>query len=161
MILQSENTEVIPLFKGTMNYHYNKHNDAPYLDVKIDRDRAYDLNISADAIEKAFQFAYSGGRISLINGTADQYDVIIETVPSAYKDPSVLDKLYISASTKTPIDEVNQNNNTGKTYATQVPLGEITTWEQTVGPLSISHINTLPSVTISSGGSAAASIRDS
>jgi len=125
------------------------HNKAPYLDVTIDRNRAYELNVSANAIEEAFQYAYSGGRISLINGTTDQYEVIIETIPSAYKNPSVLDKLYVSASTSTAIQDRGANNNVGTKFLTQVPLSAVATWKETVGPLSITHINTLPSVTIS------------
>lgn len=125
------------------------HNEAPYLDVSINRDRAYDLNISANAIEAAFQYAYSGGRISLINGAADQYDVIVETVPSAYKDPTVLDKLYISASTTQKIQDRNANNNVGTKFPTQVPLSAVASWKEVIGPLSVAHINSLPSVTIS------------
>ncbi|MCB1107815.1 MAG: efflux RND transporter permease subunit [Chlamydiia bacterium] len=122
------------------------HNNAPYLDVQINRDRAYELNVSANAIEETFQYAYSGGRLSLINGVADQYYVIIETVPSAYKNPSVLEKLYVSASKTTPIE-----GERGKTsqFPTQVPLSAVASWKETVGPLSVAHINTLPSVTIS------------
>ncbi len=125
------------------------HNDAPYLDVTIDRDRAYDLNISANAIETTFEYAYSQGKLSQINGLANQYWVIIETVPSAYKDPTVLDKLYVSASTKTEIDPRGDNNDVGTPFPTQVPLSAVSSWKQTVGPLSVAHINTLPSVTIS------------
>ena len=125
------------------------HNQAPYLNVNIDRNRAYDLNISAQAIEAAFSYAFSGGKLSQINGAADQYDVIIETIPSAYKDPSVLDKLYVSASTKTKIMDPNANNNVGQTFPTQVPLTSLATWTQSTGPLSVTHINTLPATTIS------------
>ena len=127
----------------------NMHNKAPYLDVHIDRDRAYELNVSANAIESTFEYAYSGGRLSLINGTEDQYDVIIETVPSAYKNPSVLDKLYVSASTTSAINDRNANNNVGTKFPTQVPLSAVASWKETVGPLSVAHINTLPAVTIS------------
>ena len=122
------------------------HNEAPYLNVEIDRDRAYDLNISAKAIEQTFGYAYGGGKISLINGEADQYDVIIETIPSAYKDPSVLDKLYISASSQTPIQEREKQQ---ESYPTQVPLSSVCHWSETTGPLSVTHLNTLPAVTIS------------
>ncbi|WP_316357342.1 efflux RND transporter permease subunit [Candidatus Neptunichlamydia sp. REUL1] len=127
----------------------NMHNKAPYLDVHIDRDRAYELNVSANAIESTFEYAYSGGRLSLINGTEDQYYVIIETVPSAYKNPTVLDKLYVSASTNTAISDRNANNNVGTKFPTQVPLSAVASWKETVGPLSVAHINTLPAVTIS------------
>lgn len=111
------------------------HNDAPYTNVKIDRDRAYDLNISAEALELAFSYAYSGGKISLINGNADQYDVIIETLPQDYSSPIDLKKLYISSS--------------GGTLKTQVPLSEIVKIEEGVGPLSVAHLNTQASATIS------------
>ncbi len=127
----------------------NMHNKAPYLDVHINRDRAYELNVSANAIESTFEYAYSGGRLSLINGTQDQYYVIIETVPSAYKNPSVLDKLYVSASTNTAINDRNANNNVGTKFPTQVPLSAVASWKETIGPLSVAHINTLPAVTIS------------
>lgn len=124
------------------------HNKAPYLDVHIDRDRAYDLNVSAQAIESAFTYAYSGGKISQINGQSDQYDVIIETLPSAYKDPSVLDQLYISASTKTPIDAPNPIADPPPQFYSQIPLSAVASWKETIGPLSVAHINTLPSVSI-------------
>ena len=57
------------------------HNEAPYANISIDRNRAYDLNVSAQALEFAFMYAYAGGKLSLINGIADQYYVIIETLP--------------------------------------------------------------------------------
>ncbi len=150
--LYEDTDKVINAMKKSSSFQQvtsDMHNNAPYLDVHIDRDRAYDLNISANAIEEAFLYAYSGGKLSQINGVADQYYVIVETVPSAYKDPSVLDKLYISASTKTPIDDPNENNNIKTSFPTQVPLSTVSTWKQGVGPLSVTHINTLPATTIS------------
>jgi HAE1 family hydrophobic/amphiphilic exporter-1 len=75
--------------------------------------------------------------------------VIIETIPSAYKDPSVLDKLYVSASSKTPIPTTDKNNDMSQTFNTQVPLRSLASWVEKTGPLSITHINTLPSVIIS------------
>lgn len=125
------------------------HNTAPYLDISINRDHAYALNISAQAIEQALMYAYSGGKLSQINGAADQYDVIIETISSAYKNPAVLDQLYVSSSTKTAIPTTDKNNDTNKTYNTQVPLRSLASWVEKTGPLSVTHINTLPAVTIS------------
>ena len=150
--LYEDSEKVINAMKKNSDFHQvtsDMHNQAPYLDVHINRDRAYDLNVSAKAIEDAFLYAYSGGKLSQINGTADQYYVIIETIPSAYKDPSVLDKLYVSASTKTKIDDPNANNNVKTPFNTQVPLSSVASWIQSIGPLSVTHINTLPAVTIS------------
>ncbi|MCB1073087.1 MAG: efflux RND transporter permease subunit [Chlamydiia bacterium] len=134
-----------PMFRQVVS---DMHNQAPYLNVHIDRDKAYDLNVSAKAVEAAFTYAYSGGKISQINGEADQYNVILETVPSAYKNPSVLEKLYVSASTKTQINDPNANNNVGTSFLTQVPLSSVATWEENIGPLTVTHINTLPAVNI-------------
>jgi len=125
------------------------HNNAPYSYVKINRDRAYDLNVSAEALEYAFDYAYAGGKISLINATTDQYDVIIETLPKDYAYPDDLTKLYISASSKTPIHTHDPSKDKKKAYPTQIPLSEIVTIEEGIGPLSVAHLNTQPSATIS------------
>lgn len=124
------------------------HNQAPYANIKINRDRAYDLGVSAETLEFAFQYAYSGGKVSLINGSADQYEVILETIPSAYHNPSDLNKLYISSNVNTSIETQDQINNSGTVYPTQIPLSEIVTIEEGIGPLNASHFNTLPSATI-------------
>lgn len=150
--LYEDSEKLIEKMKQDSSFHQvtsSLHNLAPYLNVQINRDQAYDLNVSAQAIEQAFMYAYSGGKLSQINGATDQYDVIIETVPSAYKDPSVLDRLYVSASSKTPIPTTDKNNDMNQTFNTQVPLRSLASWVEKTGPLSVTHINTLPSVTIS------------
>lgn len=134
----------------------NMHDEVPYTNIVINRDRASDLNISAKAIETALSAAYSNGRLALINGEADQYYLILETIPSAYNDPSVLDKIYISASTTSPMQISSSgsalyggNTPPPQYYLSQVPLSEITTKTNHVGPLNINHFDTVPSVIIS------------
>jgi hydrophobic/amphiphilic exporter-1 (mainly G- bacteria), HAE1 family len=104
----------------------------PQLELKILRDRASDLNISAEQIEHFLTLAYSGGKISTIDSPINQYDVIIETLPSYYKDPTVLSKLYIRSTTNK-----------------LVPLSQIVEVKKSSGPQSVNHLNGLPSVTIS------------
>ncbi|MBN1915284.1 MAG: efflux RND transporter permease subunit [Parachlamydiales bacterium] len=104
----------------------------PQLFCAIDRDRASDLNISAEKIERALSLFYSDNKISTINGEINQYDVIIETLPSYYRNPEVLKKLYIRSDTND-----------------LVPLSEIVSMSQQVGPLTVNHMNGLPSSTIS------------
>ena len=65
-----------------------------------------------------------------------------------YRDPSVLDKLYVSAATETPLPMDSQSPD-ASSFPTQVPLSEVANWEIINGPLKITHINTLPAVTIS------------
>jgi len=104
----------------------------PQLDVKINRDRASDLQVTAEEIENLFGLAYSDNKISTINGQINQYDVIVETLPKFYRDPSQMPSLYIK----------NMNGD-------MVPLSQIVDFEETVGPLNVNHINGLPAVTLS------------
>lgn len=104
----------------------------PQLEIKIDRDRASDLNISAKTIEDLFKFAYSDEKISTINSAIDQYDVIMETLPKYYRNPETLSKLFLKS------DDDNL-----------VPITEVASFTQDVAPLMINHYNGLPSTTIS------------
>jgi HAE1 family hydrophobic/amphiphilic exporter-1 len=104
----------------------------PQWQLHIDRDRAYNYNVSAADIETYFTYAYSHNKINLINAEINQYDILIETLPQFYKDPTVLSKLYVRSST---------NN--------LVPLSEILDVKETVGPLTINHINGQSAVGIS------------
>lgn len=104
----------------------------PQWNLEIQRDKASNYGVSALEIENFLQYAYSENKISQINGDVNQYDVIVETLPQFSKDPSVLSKLYVSSS----------NGN-------QVPLSEVLSAKETVGPLTINHIDGLLSVGIS------------
>jgi len=104
----------------------------PQLKLHILRDRASVLNVSAESIEAALGFAYATGNLSPINEPENQYYVILETLPKFYRDPSQLAQLYVTSSE-------------GKL----VPLSQVTEAIETLGPLSVNHINGFPSVTIS------------
>lgn len=104
----------------------------PEWDIHILREKASNYHVDVSAIESYFQYAYSDNKISQINAEINQYDVIVETLPRFYQDPTVLSKLYISST---------------KGY--QVPLSEIVEVKETVGPLTINHINGLATVGIS------------
>ena len=104
----------------------------PQWDLHILRDKASNYNVSASAIENYFQYAYSDSKISQIDAEINQYDVIIETLPRFYRDPSVLSKLYVTS-----------------TKGVQVPLSELLEVKETVGPLTVNHIDGLSAVGIS------------
>ncbi len=104
----------------------------PQWALSIRRDRASDLNVSAAQIQSVFSYAYSAGKVSTINSDINQYDVIVETLPAFYRDPTVLSKLYVRSDTNA-----------------LVPLSEILEAKETVGPLTVNHIDGLPSVTLS------------
>jgi len=104
----------------------------PQWSLHILRDRASNFNIDAAAVENFLTYAYSDNKISQINGTINQYNVLIETLPQFYRDPTVISSLYVRS----------ENN-----YL--VPLSEIVEVDDTVGPLTVNHINGLPAVGIS------------
>ncbi len=108
------------------------HLSQPQYKMKIRRDRASLLGVSAGAIENALQLAYANPQLSPINTHNSQYYVVTETVPEFYKDPGSLRQIYVRSDS----DHL-------------VPLYTLVKAQQTVGPMSVNHLNTLPAVTIS------------
>ncbi len=104
----------------------------PQLEMEIQRDRASDLGLTAQDIEGIFTVSYSNKKISTINTTINQFDVIIETLPEFYRNPSVVSDLYIKSLTTNQL----------------IPLSEVVKFKENVGPLSVNHINGIPSATI-------------
>ncbi|MEM8629314.1 MAG: efflux RND transporter permease subunit [Chlamydiota bacterium] len=104
----------------------------PQVSLKIDRDRASHLGISAQDIETLFSHAYSDNKISTINTNINQYDVILETLPAFYRNEEAFSYLFLRGA----------NNHL-------VPLKEVVSWEHTAGPLSLTRINSLPAATLS------------
>jgi HAE1 family hydrophobic/amphiphilic exporter-1 len=106
----------------------------PQVYVKINRDKAATLGISAAQIESTLYNAYGSRQISSIYTPADQYYVVLEVAPRYQKDLSALSQLYLRSST----NEL-------------VPLDAVAEISRTVGPLTVTHLGQLPSVTLSFG----------
>jgi HAE1 family hydrophobic/amphiphilic exporter-1 len=102
------------------------------INVKIYRDKARTLGVTAGQIETALQYAYSFYQVSTIYTSSDQYQVIIEVDPNSQRDTAMLSKLYVRSST-----------------GQLVSLDALTTRFEDVGPLSVNHSGQVPSVTIS------------
>jgi HAE1 family hydrophobic/amphiphilic exporter-1 len=104
----------------------------PQLNLDINRDQAYVLNVTPLQIEDALYSAYGTRQISTILAPTNEYQVIMELLKKYQTDPTVLSMLYIRSST-----------------GQLVPLDSVTTTREDVGPLTINHSGQLPSVTIS------------
>jgi HAE1 family hydrophobic/amphiphilic exporter-1 len=102
---------------------------SPRVDVVIDRDRALSLGITPDAIANTLYDAYGNRRVATIDAASNQYDVDLEVLPKDQRDPAALSQLYLRSA----------NNK-------MVPLTAVTTFKQTVAPLSVNHIGQLPAV---------------
>lgn len=110
----------------------NMHLDQPTVYMEILRDKASLRNVSVQNIENVLSLAYANADLTPINETQNIFYGIMETLPKFYHDPSKLDQLWLSSST-----------------GNMVPLAELVTVHQATGPLSIDHIDGLPSVTLS------------
>jgi HAE1 family hydrophobic/amphiphilic exporter-1 len=105
---------------------------SPQVMVTIDRDKASVLGVSADQIESALGAAYGSKQVSTIYTPSNQYRVILELDPRYQRDPSALSRLYVRA-----------------TSGRLVPLDAVATLLPSLGPLTVTHLGQLPSVTIS------------
>lgn len=105
---------------------------SPQLNVRIDRDRATSLGISARQIEDALANAYGSRQISTINAPDNEYRVILEALPEFQGDPSLLSRLYVRSAS-----------------GILVPMDALVTITRGVGPLAVNHSGQLPSVTLS------------
>jgi HAE1 family hydrophobic/amphiphilic exporter-1 len=107
-------------------------NSNPQVFIDIDRDRASTLGVSANQIEDALFNSYGSRQVSSIYAQNDDYQVIVELLPEYQLNPKALSLLYVRSSS-------------GKL----VPLHTVAGLRTGTGPLTISHLGQLPSVTIS------------
>ncbi|MSQ54059.1 MAG: efflux RND transporter permease subunit [Betaproteobacteria bacterium] len=104
----------------------------PQVTVEIQREKASSLGVSAQQIQMALNNAYGSSQISTIYTSTNQFWVILELEPRYQLDPSALSKLYVRATT-----------------GALVPLDAVAKLSYGVGPLSVTHLGQLPSVTLS------------
>ena len=104
----------------------------PTVMVKIDRNRAAALGISAQQIEQALASSFGSQQISTIYTSSNQYQVILELEARYQRDAAALSRLYLHS--------VNGG---------LVPLTEVVRIEHGTSPLTVNHQGQLPSVTIS------------
>ncbi len=104
----------------------------PQVIVDIDRDKASTLGVTAQQIENGLYDAFGSRQASTIYGDLAEYWVVFEVLPEFQRDPDALARLYITA-------------NNGKL----IPLSAVAKLARGVGPMTISHVGQLPSVTLS------------
>jgi HAE1 family hydrophobic/amphiphilic exporter-1 len=104
----------------------------PEVTVEIEREKAAALGVSAQSIELALNNAYGARQVSTIYTATNQYFVILELAQRYQTDPSVLPLLYVRSST-----------------GALVPLNALAKLSYGVGPLQVTHLGQLTSVTFS------------
>jgi hydrophobe/amphiphile efflux-1 (HAE1) family protein len=105
---------------------------SPQAFVKVKRDKASTLGIPLSDIENALYNAYGSRQVSSIYTSSDQYYVILEVEPAYQNSPEALAQLYLRSAS-----------------GDLVPLESVAEIQRTTGPLTVTHLRQLPSVTLS------------
>ncbi len=117
---------------GTIDVSSDLELNNPQINVKILREAASTLGVSANEIQTDLYAAYGGQQISTIYGATNEYWVMLELAPQYQSDIAALNALYVEGS----------NGN-------MVPLKSVADITPGVGPLEVNHYAQLPSVTMS------------
>jgi HAE1 family hydrophobic/amphiphilic exporter-1 len=104
----------------------------PQVTVEIEREKAAALGVSAQSIEQTLNNAYGERQVSTIYTATNQYWVMLQLAERYQRDPSVMPMLYVRSST-----------------GALVPLNAVARLTFGVGPLQVSHLGQLTSVTFS------------
>jgi HAE1 family hydrophobic/amphiphilic exporter-1 len=104
---------------------------SPQLIVEIDRDKASSLGLNAQQVEDTLYSAFGSRQVSTIYTPTNQYFVILELDEAYKRDPRSLSLLYL-------------RNRDGRLIA----LDTVSKVRPTVGPLTVTHLGQVPSVTI-------------
>ena len=104
----------------------------PRLMVKVDRETASRLGITPQQIDDTLYDAFGQRQVATTFTQLNQYHVVLEVDPRDQTSPDALNRIYVRSAT-----------------GAQVPLSTVASFEQTTGPLSISHQGQFPAVTLS------------
>jgi HAE1 family hydrophobic/amphiphilic exporter-1 len=107
-------------------------NNTPNLDIEIRRDQAKMYGVSEGRILSLLRNAYSQNYLYLIKKPEDQYQVILEAEDAARAQPRDLSLWYIKSDDGSRL----------------VPLNALVTWNTTLGPQAVNHLNQFTSVTL-------------
>src|SRR5204863_3550925 len=120
-------------YPGFLSVTSDYFSNTPNLDIGIRRDQTKMYGVSEARILSLLRTAYSQNYLYLIKKPADQYQVILEAEDAARSKPENLALLYIKSDD-------------GKNM---VPLSELVSWKESLGPQAVNHLNQFTAVTIS------------
>ncbi len=103
----------------------------PQLIIDIDRDKASSLGLNAQQVQETLYSAFGARQVSTIYTSTNQYSVILELEEKYKRDPASLGMLFL-------------RNREGKL----IPLEAVSRIRSNVGPLTVTHLGQVPSVTI-------------
>jgi multidrug efflux pump len=117
---------------GVVDVSADRQQGGLQVNVVIDRDAAARLHVRVTDIDAALNNAFGQRQISTIYTQRNQYRVVLEVEPRYQRDPSALQRLYVTSSD-----------------GTQVPLSAVARIERALVPLTVYHQGQYPAVTVS------------
>jgi hydrophobic/amphiphilic exporter-1 (mainly G- bacteria), HAE1 family len=119
-------------YPGFLSVSSDYYSNTPNLNIDIRRDQAKVYGVSEARILGLMRTAYSQNYLYLIKKPEDQYQVILEIKDEAREKPEDLARLYIRSDNGQRL----------------VPMGELVTWKQTLGPQAVNHLNQFTSMSL-------------
>jgi HAE1 family hydrophobic/amphiphilic exporter-1 len=104
----------------------------PQVSIDVDREKSAVYGVSVDQVRQELYNAFGTRQVATIYTPANDYQVILESMPEYRASRNDLSRLYLKT-----------------TNGTVVPLSAVTHFVPTVGPLQINHQGQQPAVTIS------------
>jgi HAE1 family hydrophobic/amphiphilic exporter-1 len=104
----------------------------PQISIDVDREKSAVYGVSVDQVRQELYNAFGTRQVATIYTPANDYEVILETLPEYRSQPSDLRGIYLKT-----------------TNGTTVPLSAVTRFVPSVGPLQVNHQGQQPAVTIS------------
>ena len=119
-------------YPGFLSVSSDYYHNTPNLNIDIRRDEAKTYGVSEARILNLLRNAYSQNYTYLIKKPEDQYQVILEMDDDVREKPEDLSLLYIKSDDGSKL----------------VPLRELITWRQTLGPQTVNHLNQFTAMTL-------------
>ncbi len=116
---------------GFVDVDTNLEVNKPQLDVRIERDKANSLGLSASDIADTLRVLLGGDAVTMYRRGNDRYDVIVQLQPRDRLRPSDLDSIYLRTSD-----------------GQIVPLANVVSVTESVGPSAVNHYNRRRSVVV-------------
>jgi hydrophobe/amphiphile efflux-1 (HAE1) family protein len=101
-------------------------------DVVVDRKKASQLGIQPQQVDSALYSAFGQRQVSVMYTDRNQFHVVLEALPEYLKDPTALDKIYVTGA-----------------HGIVVPLSAIAHFQTSNTPTAINHQGQFPAVTFS------------
>jgi HAE1 family hydrophobic/amphiphilic exporter-1 len=130
--LAPEMREKISKLEGLLDVTTDLYIKNPQVTVEVDREKAGVYGLTIDQIRQELYSAFGSRQVATIYTSANDYQVILESLPEYQTGPNDLDRIFLKTSS-----------------GLSVPLSAVTHFVRTVGPLQVNHQGQQPAVTIS------------